>query len=172
MKIGKVYKIIHNQSNICYVGSTFNTLRDRFRKHCLSSGCKISDYFIQYGKENFKIILIKEYCVIDKEQLHAWEQLWINKLKSINAQCAFNPLYKNNKARCFKITCKCGSIINKEAKSVHEKTKRHLDNIKNGVQFEAIDPYKKYVCECGLTYTGHHKNRHMKSQKHLKLLHN
>ena len=33
MKTGKVYKIIHKQSNIIYVGSTFNTLRDRWQRH-------------------------------------------------------------------------------------------------------------------------------------------
>ncbi|GMF38340.1 unnamed protein product [Phytophthora lilii] len=86
--IGKIYKIIHNQSNIIYIGSTFNDLKGRFaqhkadykRKHNIS----IYEYFERYGIENFKIILIKEYEVIDRRHLEVYEQLWINKLKPIN----------------------------------------------------------------------------------------
>lgn len=167
MKTGKIYKIIHTQSNICYIGSTFNTLRDRFRKHCLSSKCVISEYFEKYGKDNFKIILIKEYNVIDRVHLEAYEQLWINKLKCINGQSAFNPFYRKPEQRSFKILCECGSKYNKEAKSSHIKTKKHIDSIKNNTKFEAVDVNKKYNCECGGTYTGYHKARHMKSLKHI-----
>ena len=33
MKIGKVYKIIHTQSDICYVGSTTASLKSRWWSH-------------------------------------------------------------------------------------------------------------------------------------------
>ena len=97
MKIGRVYKIIHNQSNICYVGSTFNTLRDKWQRHRHSfarylnkNGAEFSiyPYFKEYGIENFKILLIKEYEVIDRRHLEVMEQLWINKLKSVNKHSA------------------------------------------------------------------------------------
>ena len=88
--LGKIYKIIHNQSNICYVGSTCNELRQRWQEHKRHSTnekvrkLSIYKYFEQYGIENFKIILIKEYEVIDRKHLEAYEQLWISKLKAIN----------------------------------------------------------------------------------------
>jgi len=89
-RTGRIYKIIHNQSNIVYVGSTFNLLRQRWQKHKQNflhnrkNSCSIFNYFEKYGIENFKIILIKEYQIVDKYHLRAYEQLWINKLKSIN----------------------------------------------------------------------------------------
>ena len=103
-KTGKIYKIIHNKSNICYVGSTMNTLRDRwynhgagfksFLKHGINS-VSIYPYFKQYGIENFKIILIKEYKIIDKKHLFMWEQIWINKLRPINTMNALNFKFLN-----------------------------------------------------------------------------
>src|SRR5271166_3852804 len=92
-EIGFVYKIIHNQSNICYVGSTFNRLSNRMNRHKQDynrwlngkfNNCGIYSYFQQFGIENFKIILIKEYKVINRRHLETKEQLWINKLKSVN----------------------------------------------------------------------------------------
>jgi hypothetical protein len=91
---GKIYKIIALQGNECYVGSTFNTLRDRWYKHKqhynelkngnLSSSVTSSILFDKYGYDNCKIVLIKEYSVIDRAHLEVYESLWIFKLKSIN----------------------------------------------------------------------------------------
>ena len=102
-KIGKVYKIIYigNENiNITYIGSTFNTLRDRFYHHKNSfinnKNKKLSlyPYFEKYSIENFKIFLIKEYKVCDKKHLEVYEQLWMNNFKNINKIKAFQPLAK------------------------------------------------------------------------------
>ena len=95
MKIGRVYKIVHNQSDLVYIGSTFNQLRFRFQQHKTKGNCIISKYLKEYGKENFKIILIKKYNVIDREHLHAKEQLWINKLRCINKNNCIAFLWKD-----------------------------------------------------------------------------
>lgn len=106
-KTGRIYKIIHNQSNIIYIGSTYNELRKRWSEHKKDfkkyldnkkSEVSIYPYFKQYGIENFKIILIKEYQVVDKKHLYSKEQLWISKLKSINKNKTFNikRLYQQN----------------------------------------------------------------------------
>lgn len=95
---GTVYKIICTQdSDIVYIGSTFNSLRNRWQEHkydykkyldgkkgaCVS----IYPYFEKIGIENFKIIRIKEYeCYranrSDRKHLNVYEQLWINKTKN------------------------------------------------------------------------------------------
>ena len=93
-KIGKIYKIIHNQSDLIYIGSTISTLRDRFYQHKKSLSCIISKYFSKYGIENFKIILIKEYKICDRTHLEMYEQLWINKMKCININNPFEILRK------------------------------------------------------------------------------
>lgn len=97
--IGLIYKIIHNQSNWCYVGSTFNELRYRWQDHKLAflkwkddrtqNKTSCFDYFLEYGIDNFKIILIKQYEVIDRLHLEVYETLWISKLKSCNRQSPF-----------------------------------------------------------------------------------
>ena len=142
MKIGKIYKIICTQSNICYVGSTFNTLRDRWKNHKERYGqykknnsrnISIHKYFDIYGIDNFKIILIKEYEVIDRSHLEAIEQLWINKLKSINVQSSFNPFRRSDKMNY---------QIRKEKMNI------------------------RYNCECGSSYFARHKTKHMKTKKH------
>lgn len=33
MKIGRIYKVISTQSNDCYIGSTFDEIRNRFTSH-------------------------------------------------------------------------------------------------------------------------------------------
>lgn len=104
---GRVYKIIHMQSNICYVGSTFNTIRDRFYRHQTGfrhwesdkgkNKLSIYPFFKQYGIDQFKMVLIKEYQVCDKNHLEVYEQLWINKLKPINKKSSFSIKYLSKK---------------------------------------------------------------------------
>ena len=117
---GTIYKIVCKLNDIVYVGSTFKTLSKRWyvHKQCYNQWlndkcgkCSIYDSFKKYGIENFKIIEIKKYDVYreyykDYKHLLSKEQLWINKLKCVNSNCAFNPIpekelkkyyYENNK---------------------------------------------------------------------------
>ena len=98
-RIGRVYKIIHTQSNICYVGSTFNDIRHRWNKHkeghkYSKYKCSISPYFDRFGIENFRCILIKEYAVVDRPHLVTKEQIWINRLRPVNINNSLRFLYK------------------------------------------------------------------------------
>lgn len=101
-KQGRIYKIINEDSSVCYVGSTFHTLKHRFSVHKKDSKCEnkkmrctIQKIFREQSAENFKIILLKEYNVEDKKHLEAYEQLWINKMNCINKRRAIPFLYKN-----------------------------------------------------------------------------
>lgn len=97
MKTGRVYKIVVGQSEECYIGSTFDDLKYRFRGHkksyksylngvrkTVSSVC----LFEKYGIENCKIVLIKEYLVDNKNHLRNYESLWISK----HRKCCVNKL--------------------------------------------------------------------------------
>uniref|UniRef100_A0A6C0H1U4 GIY-YIG domain-containing protein n=1 Tax=viral metagenome TaxID=1070528 RepID=A0A6C0H1U4_9ZZZZ len=167
MQIGRVYKIIHNQSNICYVGSTFDKLRNRFGKHKRNNDTCISKYFKEYGVENFKIILIKEYEVYDKKHLLAYEQLWINKLKSINIMQTFKPLKKQfeaNRQKNLDRTEYLKNYFQNNKEKNKEKIKEYRDNYRE-INKEKIN--KKIICECGGKYTLRHKSTHLKTKKHL-----
>ena len=109
-KIGRVYKIYFNKN--IYIGSTFKTLNERFNRHkydykCWlnkkrNDKCEIYPYFLQFGIENFKIELIKEYEVCDKYHLQAYEQLWINKLDCVNKNSSFKIKKLSDKEYCKK----------------------------------------------------------------------
>ncbi len=100
MKTGRIYKIHNDDETIIYVGSTMQKIKDRWWGHKTSyrrwvggnKKCSISifPYFEEHGIEKFKIILIKEYQVIDKKHLRAYEQLWMGKLKCVNKQTSFS----------------------------------------------------------------------------------
>ena len=148
--LGRIYKIVHNQSNICYIGSTPRDLRQRWNEHKYQSkhikSKSIYIYIEKYGIENFTIILLKEYDVIDFKHLKAYEQLWINKLKPINFQSSFQPLKQQAK-----------------------KQSRIKSNIKNKEKIKEKKK-KKYICEkCNIELNYNHKARHEKSKKHILL---
>lgn len=203
-RIGRIYKIIHNQSDIIYIGSTFSSLNTRFYDHKrhfkdenTKTNCSIYKYFEQYGTNQFKMILIKEYECVDRQHLYSKEQLWIKKLKCINERNAFNPI-KNRLYR----------EINKEkllkyAKNYREENKEKIKNnmvkyyetnkeklLKQVKQYreDNIDKYKEkdknyyknnketilqkmkqtYICEyCNKELNLNHKLRHESSKKHL-----
>lgn len=153
--IGSIYKIIHVQSDICFVGCTFNKPTYRWYEICKRSKNKskrntLDDCLKQYGVEQFKIIVVKQYDVVDREHLLAYKQLWINKLKCANKHESIfskkgtwknankehckdysKQYYQNHKSEIAdqaksKIQCGCGSTYRKAYKSVHSKTKKHL----------------------------------------------
>jgi hypothetical protein len=144
---GHIYKIICRvDDTFCYIGSTFNTLRNRLQEHKRNYKTKngnscIHKYFDKYGIENFKMILIKDYLVCkdkqrDNKHLVVYETLWINKTKScINKLLPFNPL-KNNRKEYFKeyneqkkqyrkekVKCNvCNKEIRRDSLTRHQKT--------------------------------------------------
>ncbi len=188
-KTGRVYKIIHNQSDIVYIGSTFNRLNDRFYCHKKNKNTAIGKYFTKYGIENFKIILIKEYKVIDKYHLQMYEQLWMNKIKNININKSFQPLYKQykketdreyNERNKEKIKEKKKEYYEKNNEVIKNRANIHYENNKEETK-QKVKEYKeknkerikeknkeKIICEvCNLEIRKDSLLRHKKSKKHL-----
>jgi hypothetical protein len=144
--IGRIYRIIHTESDLCYIGSTTRELRHRWQSHKTHyqqwvSGdnnvkTTIHPYFEMYGIEKFKILLIKEYDVSDSKHLKAYEQLWMNKFKKTCVN-KFNIIWtkkmyekyryqtSNRQAQRQPYTCSCGGTLSKKGKSRHERTKKH-----------------------------------------------
>ena len=204
-KKGKIYKIIYigNENiNITYIGSTFNTLRDRQQGHKDNFKKWINDkqnksitifpFYEKYDIKSFKIILIKEYEVCDRNHLFMYEQLWMNKLKCINEQKAFEPLFKQrnkeyrekNKDKIKakkKEYCENNKDKIKEYREKNkEKAKEYYENNKEKINEyceknkdkikERKKEYRKIkvICECGSEFINNNKSRHLKSKKHLK----
>jgi len=96
--IGRVYKISSPLGNEVYVGSTIQSLRQRFWNHKSNSNPTSSrELFDKYGIENCYIELIKEYIVCDKQHLKMYESLWILKCKAINERIPFRIKFLSDK---------------------------------------------------------------------------
>jgi hypothetical protein len=117
--IGRIYRIIHTESDLCYIGSTTTELRFRWQHHRSgykrwingkSNSCSIYHKFKEHGVDKFRMLLIKEYEVEDRKHLLAYEQLWINQFKKtavnkketiklVNVSNTYSPeKYQANKA--------------------------------------------------------------------------
>jgi hypothetical protein len=177
-KKGKVYKIICiDNPEICYIGSTFKSLGDRFSCHCCGSTlnsirkCAIAPYIKEFGINKFKIQLIKEYKVCDAKHLKVYEQLAIARIKNINKFNAFyfkrltdKDYYAKNKEKIKATVNKYRldniDVIKKRKKEYREKNKEKI-RAKCSV---------KTTCECGTVLNKSGLKRHLKSQKHLNLV--
>lgn len=176
--IGRVYKVIHCESNACYIGSTINDLRFRWQSHkngyhkwVAGEGRYVSLYnlFEKHGFANFKIIKIKDYEVVDRAHLRVWEQFWINRFKkdccNENNAITWVPLAKLlNKAQSRKYKAE-----NKE--QVSESNRLYYQKNKETYQAKAKEKLQiKTQCECGGRYSEASKYLHFKSIKHQKFV--
>jgi hypothetical protein len=168
--LGIVYKIIHKHSDVVYVGSSLcKTIRHRFQQHkcdykkylngknnCVS----IYRYFEKYGIENFQIILIREYKIWKEKrssssQLKAYEQLWINQLRCINKQCAFQPLKKQYQKQYYednkpKIALKKKFFYENNKKKIALRIKIYRENNKQKIKQYQKDYYENNKEEIAL----------------------
>lgn len=158
MVIGKIYKIISGQGEECYIGSTFDELRYRFRGHKSHydlwkqgkhNNVSVYDLFEKYGVDECKCILIKEYDVIDRKHLEVYETLWINKLKKtcVNKLHPFfiKKLYKkqyfmNNKDNIY---IKQKRYLEENKESINEYRKQYYENNKNNVRIRCQKYYEQ-----------------------------
>ena len=181
--LGRIYKIIDTQSNTCYVGSTFNSTRDRFMKHKRSfrewengkyPEVSIFPYFKKFGLDRFKMILIKEYQVCDRAHLECYEQLWINKLKPINK---YNPFridryaakqyreehkaedgaqyYENNKESVLK---RCKEYRKENKDIIREKSIEYRSKHKEQIQQRSAQYYKNNAEQAAIKNAEYYKN--------------
>lgn len=163
MMIGKIYKIIHSQSDIIYIGSTFNRLSDRWRKHKNIESTSIGKYIKEFGAVQFKIILIKEYEVIDRKHLEAYEQLWISKTKCINTQPSFKiPILEKEKKYSYMVDYRL-KYREKNRELLNEKDKKYREKNKEVIRKKQTEKIK---CSCGKEISKANIAKHLKRVSH------
>ena len=207
---GIVYQIyLESNPYINYVGSTIKTLEIRWRQHKAKSVIYnktkikgnpiICQYFDEFGIDNFKIRLIKEYDIVDIKHIRAYEQLWLNKLKPINVIKnlfltkhlirGYSKIYYENNREQFRERSKTYSENNREHLIEYRKNyiENHREQIKESTKAyyknnrEHLIEYQKtyrenhrelYTCPCSPNkqITQSNKLRHEKSLKHQKYL--
>jgi hypothetical protein len=150
---GKIYKIVDNGYNKCYIGSTIEALSSRMAKHrsgyrnYLSGGnshyrCNVWDMFDEYDLENCKIELIEEFPCENKMQLLKREGFHIQNTNCVNKRVEgrtkqeymfeYNAQYRENNKQKLKehnsekIVCEiCQSCYRRDNRSHHEKSLKH-----------------------------------------------
>ncbi|KAG6951688.1 hypothetical protein JG687_00013462 [Phytophthora cactorum] len=158
--IGRVYRIIHLESDLCYVGSTLNKLSWRWQGHKNNfrrwlegkhTYLSIFPYFQTHGIDKFKITLVKEYEVVDQQHLQAYEQLWIAKFSKTAV----------NKNKAFTID--------------QLRKKDYRANNKESIKAYNKEYYKerlatRFNCECGGRHSAANRHVHIRSLKHRRWL--
>ena len=82
---GKIYKLVSNQTNDIYIGSTKSSLATRFacHKYSYKKGERITaSHLLQY--DDVRIELLEDYPTTSQYFLHLRERYWIQELKCVN----------------------------------------------------------------------------------------
>ena len=170
---GKIYKIINENNEIIYIGSTTQTLCKRYSTH-------------QYKLQNHKIILIENYSCNSKEELLKKEQEFIeqhsnllNKIKSYQST-QDRIEYKKENDKNYRLNNK--EKINEVKKKHYEDNKEHFKKYHNEwymknkpsqiekqrkhYQQNRDEINKKITCEkCGATITKKYLKQNQNTEK-------
>jgi hypothetical protein len=186
-QLGKIYQIIDNTNNNIYIGSTCEpTLARRLSNHkkdytkYLKNSEKYSyiTSFLILKNKDYNIILIENCACNSKDELHARERYWTNRLECVNkvkkqgiiaeiGEKEYKIQYKEenkDKIKQYQKEYDKQYYFNNKVK-INKRNKQYRENNK-----EKIKKFRKekHVCQCGKKYTKPHKNRHLRSKKHLK----
>jgi hypothetical protein len=154
----KIYKIVDQNSNKIYIGSTCFSIEKRLYQHeanykrYLVGGYNYVTVFDIMGGNNYRIELIEAYRCNDKKELsrREGEIIKLNKLICVNHRIdgrTFQEYYRDNidkykmihqrnipKIRLRgrrKMLCECGAVYNYSGKTCHTRTKLHINFINN-----------------------------------------
>ena len=173
-RLGRIYQLVNMMTNEKYIGSTFQPLHKRmnerrrtYRKWLKGSyptDRKLFSNIDEYGWECFRMELLEEIEVKNKQELRKLEGDWIRKLDT----------FKNGLN---------GEIAGRTKEEYEQDEKEKLDKFRklwrqnNKEKAKAIDAknwkrnYKKYQkdivrCECGISMMRRNFNRHLKTKTH------
>ncbi|MDR3550289.1 MAG: GIY-YIG nuclease family protein [Candidatus Babeliales bacterium] len=170
---GKVYKIVSNQTDKVYVGSTTQSLARRKSKHMSNFKMWKSGHYknitsfeiIKLG--DCQVILIENYPCNSKEELESRERYWIESLNCVNKVIPTRTPQEYREVNKEKIRCE-QAVRNKRS---YTQNKTKIDQQNKKYQLDHIDEIKQhksrqFVCCCGVTFTHSNRARHSKTIKH------
>ena len=189
-KNGKIYKIISEQTDRIYIGSTCVTLSQRLAQHKQDINrrkCKISSEEILKFNDA-KIVLIELFPCNSKEELLAREQYYLDMFKTIktnnynakginkNRDKELREKYRQQDPDKYKEKSKKYYQNNKEKESLRKKQayqQNKANIIEKQIKYRKENKEvitSKIECICGGHYQKCHKSSHMKTQKHIHFL--
>ena len=173
----KVYKIVDQINGFYYIGSTTAQLSKRLSWHNKLSlqepDRKFYKYMNEIGRDKFKIILIEEHYLENKEQLLREEdrviQMYLHDEKCLNSIRAL--LTEKEKKLNHNAHCCIYKARHKDHISEYNK-KYRLENLENIRERQQTNNKQLYTCICGDILTCGAKINHLKSKKHTNKMHN
>ena len=146
---GKIYKIISNNTDKVYYGSTVSLLSRRKAQHNYDFKNNVNFLSCReiMDNEHWDLVLVEDYPCERKEQLLMRERFYIENNDCINKA---NPITTKEERINY---CKDWRDKNKEER----KKNQHIYYAKRK---------EKITCECGSVISRIHKSRHLKSLKH------
>ena len=180
---GKIYQIVDNAFQMCYIGSTIDTLNNRFCSHKsryyryklgLVNFTSVYKIFDECGIDNCKIIHMEHYPCQTREELSAREGYYIKNNDCVNKNIAGRTRQEYKQDNLTRIKTKYEDWkeqnvehIKNYKKEYHKSHKEERKTYqKNKYQQNKNQLLEKKMCKCGKIYTAQHIRRHEKSQKH------
>ena len=177
---GKVYKLVSNQTDKIYIGSTVQPLY----KRCFQHKCTYTRYL--NGKYHYvtsfeivkyddcEIILIEECPCENVEQLRARERHFIELLDCVNKRIPGRnkkEYYEDNKEKVLERRKKYYEDNKEKLLECH---KKYYEDNKEKIADQNAGYYQankekiaeKFTCECGVTIRKDSKSKHERSIKH------
>lgn len=168
---GKIYRIWSLDTDKIYIGSTCNTLSNRFCRHK-----KDYNYWKKNGKRSFTSSFVLfdlvgiDNCKIELEHNFACD----SKTKLNREEGRIQRLYKDiilNKNEAGRTRKEYDEEHKQEKKEYYQEHKEVIaEKAKEYRQNHKEEINKKCNCECGGYYSHKHKSTHEKSNKHLKYI--
>lgn len=184
---GKIYKIITENSNDVYIGSTIQTLKARLTRHkseCKAGGNCSSTIVLRQG--NYTIELITDYPCNSKAELVREEGKYQREMDCVNKMIAgrtpkeYYEEHRDELLLKMKIISKKHYLENKQ--DIDAKHKENWEKNKEVYKKKHKEYYKKnreelrkkagvkHNCPCGAIVRHDKKSTHLKSKKHKKYL--
>jgi hypothetical protein len=162
---GRIYKIVSSQTDKVYVGSTTNLLKYRLSEHKYDYkrfqngiGHYVTSYeIVKY--EDAIIQLLEENEFENKKELHKRERYFIETIdnvvnkripartkKELNKK--YNDTHKEESKKYYvdnvmklkeKFICTCGGKYTHANKSIHDKTKKHINCITININIKDVE---------------------------------
>ena len=169
---GKIYRLVNNDNDLIYIGSTCQTLANRLSQHRrdykkyqanLSQNYCSSYEILKHPSA--KILLVRHMACENKDQLCAIREAYVKVNDCVNkgnlkkmAASAYKKRYRkiNGINLMEKHDCPCGGRYATEGVSTHKKSKMHSEFMKT-----------HHKCECGAFYKPADEQDHCQSSEHI-----
>ena len=164
---GKIYKIVNDENDNFYIGSTIQPLYKRMYHHrSKDNQCMSKNLGVEL--KECKIILVEAFECKNKDELLMKERYYIEKYKKEGLNIVNKKIPGRTKKQYYEVN---KNYIKKKVKNWVENNKEKLTEYKKQLHQKTYQNDKNYQikskCECGALVSKNELNRHIKTKKHL-----